>query len=237
MRTMTWGVLAAALLAACATEKRSEAAGEASRDSAARAPGTAGAAGGDTDITAGGGELPSGFTGRTDKATAKLADAKYVAAGGAWEITTGPAHILYSPRDTASGVYTAAAAIDQLEAPRHPEAYGVFIGGRDLEGAGQQYTYFLVRGGGEYLVKVRQGDGTRTVIDWKKSDAVPTQDASGTASYRLAVRVGGDSVRFLVNDRQVAAVAKGALPTDGVAGLRINHNLHVRVRPVEIKKG
>jgi hypothetical protein len=237
MRIMTWGALAAALLAACATEKRSEAGGEASRDSAAPAAGAPSAAGGDADVAAGGRGLPAGYTGRTDKPAAKLADAKYAAAGGAWEITTGPAHIIYAPRDTASGVYTVTATIDQLEAPRHPEAYGVFVGGRNLEGAGQQYTYFLVRGGGEYLVKVRTGDSTRTVIDWKPSDAVPKQDASGKASYRLAVRVGGDSVRFLVNDRQVAAAPNAALPTDGVAGLRINHNLHVRARPVEIKRG
>jgi hypothetical protein len=211
-------------------------------DTTAAAPDTAaaGAAAGaaaDTDVAAAGATgLPAGYTGHTDRAGTNIADAKYVVRGDSWEVTTGPAHIVYAAKDSANGSYTATARFEQLQAPTHPEAFGLFVGGRDLDGPGQRYTYFLVRGTGEALVKVREGAQTRDVLAWKPNAAVSKADASGRATYRLAVRVGADSVRFLVDDKPVAAVAKSAVPTDGIAGLRINHNLHVRTGPVEVTR-
>jgi hypothetical protein len=134
-----------------------------------------------------------------------------------------------------NGSYTASATIEQLETPQHPEAYGIFIGGRNLDQGTQTYTYFIVRGTGELAVKVREGTGTRDVIKWTPSADVPKADASGKAKYDLSAQVTGDAVKFSVNGKQVASVSKAGLPTDGVAGLRINHNLHVRVTPVSVK--
>ncbi len=231
------------LTAACSPDKSREAA---SADTASAtvatatgemtdtASGATAAAQSDPDQATGGGGIPAGHHGRTDRPDARIEDVKYAMRDGRWEVQTGPAHILYSDKNTASGTYTASVTIEQLEAPKHPEAFGLFIGGQDLEGQGQKYTYFLVRGGGEYLVKVRDGTGTKDVIKWQANDAVPKADASGKATYRLAVQVGQDSVRFLVNDKQVGAVPKKAVPTDGVVGLRINHNLHVAATPVRI---
>ncbi len=233
------------LAAACSAGERGETAGgdtagatvaAATGEMTDTASGTATAAESDPDQATGGGGVPAGYRGRTDRSDARIEDVKYAMRGGRWEIQTGPAHILYSDKNTASGTYTASATIEQLEAPKHPEAFGLFIGGQDLEGQGQRYTYFLVRGGGEYLVKVRDGAGTKDVIKWTANDAVTKADASGKARYTLAVRVGEDSVRFLVNGKQVGAAPKGAVPTDGVAGLRINHNLHVAATPVTISK-
>lgn len=195
----------------------------------------AGAAESDPDRRTAGGGVPSGYTARADREGTDLSTLQYAAPGGdAWEITTGPAHIVFAAGDSASGAYTARAEFEQLEQPSHPEAFGLFVGGQGLDGADQRYTYFVVRGTGEYLVKVREGGDTRDVIGWTKSDAVPTQDASGKATYRLAIEVGADSVRFLSNDQRVAAVTRSAVPADGIAGLRVNHNLHVRTGPVEV---
>lgn len=181
--------------------------------------------------------VPAGYVGRTDREGADISGAKYAsAAGGRWEVTTGPAHIVWAAKDTARGAYTASAAFDQLESPAHPEAYGIFIGGQNLDGAAPRYTYFLVRGTGQYLVKVRDGATTKDVVGWTSSDAVPKADASGKATYRLAAHTTADTVHFLVNDKVVAAVARSAVPTDGIAGVRINHNLHVMVTPLVVKK-
>jgi hypothetical protein len=38
----------------------------------------------------------------------------------------------------------------------------------------------------------------------------------------------------MVNDKQVASVSKVGLPTEGIAGLRVNHNLHVKASPISI---
>jgi predicted small lipoprotein YifL len=186
----------------------------------------------DLDRQAGGSGPPKGFVARTDNPSAPITGAKYTRSDGMWEVTTGPAHILYRPDDAVMGLYTVSGTIDQLEKPTHPEAFGIFFGGKDLDKPTQTYTYFLVRGTGELMVKVREGDKTRDVLKWTASADVPKQDAAGKASYSLGAQVTGDAVRFMVNGKQVASVSKVGLPTEGIAGLRVNHNLHVKVSPV-----
>jgi hypothetical protein len=188
----------------------------------------------DPDQTVAGSGVPAGFTGRTDEAGSPISGAKYTAApNGAWEVRTGPAHILYSPSLVAHTNYTVTAKFGQLEAPHHPEAYGIFIGGQQLDGPGQRYTYFLVRGDGEFTVKVRDGDDARTVIPFTPNPSIPPADASGKASYTLRVAV-TDRVRFYVNGQMTATLDAKSVPTDGIAGVRINHNLHVIVTPAAL---
>jgi hypothetical protein len=189
----------------------------------------------DPDQAANGTGVPTGYVGRTDDSSKSIADAKYTSGpGGAWEVRTGPAHILYSTKDSASDSYTLRTEIDQLEAPHHPEAYGVFFGGQNLTGPNQRYTYFIVRGNGMYAVKVRDGATARTVVDFTANPNIPKADVAGKASYAISVHVAADSVHFLVNEKPVGAVAKGALAVAGIAGIRINHNLHVTVKPLAI---
>jgi hypothetical protein len=151
-------------------------------------------------------------------------------------VWTGPAHIAWRSADTASGAYTVEATIAQMEKPEHPEAFGILLGGSDLSGDAQRYTYFLVRGTGEILVKVREGADTKDIVSWTKVAGVPAQDEAGKATYTFAAAVAADSVRFSVNGTPVAAVAAGSIPTDGLVGLRINHNLHVLATPPAITR-
>jgi hypothetical protein len=181
--------------------------------------------------------IPPGYVLRTDDASASSADAKYrTETGGSWDVQTGPAHIIYRVSDTASGSYTLQTQIDQLAAPQHPEAYGVFFGGQDLTRAGQRYTYFIVRGNGTYAIKARGGATAGTVVDFTASPSVPKADASGRASYAITVRVAPDSVRFLVNNKPVTTIATSRVGIAGIAGIRINHHLHVGVRPLVITR-
>lgn len=209
----------------------------ATTDTAGTSADTAGGMSADADVAAVGGTgVPTGYVGRTDRPDQQLSGAKYAVSGNGWDVTTGPAHILYRPGDSAGGAYTVTTTIDQVAAPAHPEAYGVFVGGRQLDGSGQQYLYFLVRGTGEMMAKVRDGAKTRNVFAWRKSPAVPVANASGQGSYKLAIQVAADSVRFLVNGQQAAAAAAAGLPTSGVYGVRINHNLHVRAMPATVSR-
>lgn len=239
MRAIVRGTMgAAALLAACGGEPEGGAASagdSAARDTAATAS-EASAASDPTRAAAGATGVPAGYVGRPDRGDA-LTGARYTPRDdGSWEVQTGPAHVVWAPGDTARGAYTVRARLEQLEAPAHPEAFGLIVGGRELEGPGRAYTYFVVRGTGEYLVRVREGDATRDVRGWTAAPALARQDGSGRAAYDLAVRVAADSVRFLVGDTPVHAVAAGTVPTDGIAGLRINHNLRLQVRPVAITR-
>ncbi len=236
MRNRNMIVAAACVVgAACSAAPKADAQ---RTDSTKAAPPMAGMAGmsNDADKSAGGTGVPSGYQGRTDRPNQNIADAKYVDHAGRWDVTTGPAHIVYAAKDSASGSYTVTTTVDQVSTPAHPEAYGLFIGGHDLQGAGQRYTYFIVRGDGQYAVKVRDGAAARSVVEFKASPSVPKADAAGKASYKLGAQVHSDSVRFMVNGATVATLPKTGLFTDGIAGVRVNHNLHVMVTPVAVTK-
>jgi len=183
---------------------------------------------------AGGGTLPSGWKARVD-GNASLNGVKMMPMGGGVHFMTGPAGIYYKPADKGTGAYEARATFTQMEPAAHPEAYGLIIGGADLEGAAQKYTYFLIRQDGKYLIKRRAGDQTPTIADWTDSAAIKKADSSGKMSNTLVVDVGKDQVRFLVNGTEVAAADTAKVDAAGIAGLRINHNLNVHVEGFTVK--
>jgi hypothetical protein len=178
---------------------------------------------------AGPGTLPSGWKGRLDSGDKSLAGVKAAQMGGGVHFMTGPAGIYYKPADKMSGVYEAHATFTQMEPAAHPEAYGLFIGGADLDGAAPKYTYFIVRQDGKYMIKRRAGAETPTVADWTDSAAIRKADSSGKMSNALAIEVGKDKVRFLVNGTEVTSVDAAKVDTAGTAGLRVNHNLNLHV--------
>jgi hypothetical protein len=173
--------------------------------------------------------LPAGWKGRLDDG-GPLSAVKMAPMGGGVHFMTGPAAgIYYRPADRKSGAYTARAEFRQMEPAAHPEAYGIFIGGSDLDGAGQKYTYFVIRQDGKYLLKRRAGAATPTLVDWTDSPSIHKADASGRMTNTLAIEVGADTVRFLVNGAEVTSAATSKVDAAGIAGLRINHNLNVHV--------
>jgi len=197
-------ILAALALAACAKGDDTAAA-----DSGAAAEPAAGApaANSDPDRATGGSGVPSGFMARLDSTATgprgNIAEAKYTKSGDMWEVVTGPHHIVWEAADSASGNYTATARLQQMEAPAHREAYGIFVGGGNLDQPSHRYLYFVVGGTGEYMISRRDSTKVTALKPWTASDAVPKADASGKVDYTLAVRVAGDSVRFMVNNTQV----------------------------------
>jgi hypothetical protein len=105
---------------------------------------------------------------------------------------TGPAGaVYYNAGWTKSGDYSYAARFRQPRASRHPEAYGLVIGGSGLDGAEQRYSYFLVRQTGEFFIADRKG-GTRTkVVDWTPHAAINKVEGPAGASNVLGVAVRG----------------------------------------------
>src|SRR5215213_9009476 len=118
---------------------------------------------------AGGGSVPAGWTVRTD-AKAGTANVKVVPMGKGMHVTLGPAIILYQDKHAGTGPFHTLATFTLTKPSTHPEGYGLFFGGQALTGAGQKYTYFLIRQDGKYLVKRREGDKTTDVTKgWVES--------------------------------------------------------------------
>src|SRR5881628_203454 len=95
-------------------------------------------------VEGGGAPMPNGWMGRTDRDNTKLSDAKFVAMGSGYHVTSGPAAIYWKTASQTKGRFTATTTMTQTKAPTHPEAYGIFFMGKDLDGANQSYAYFLV---------------------------------------------------------------------------------------------
>lgn len=168
---------------------------------------------------------------RLDDAGAS-ADFQMVEEGDGWRITTGPAGITWRPSDlVATGDYTARATFQEMSSePGHREAYGLVVGGLHLDAPDQEYTYFLVRGTGDYLIKRRSGEETPTLVDWTPSEALNAIEESGARpSNTLEVRVRGDSVEFVVNDQVVETLPAERVRPYGLVGLRVNHRLDLEV--------
>jgi hypothetical protein len=170
--------------------------------------------------------IPEGWQARLDR-PGSTAAIHFMSMDGHLHAVLGPAGIFYQPQTTATGAYTAQGTFTLNRPSAHPEAYGLFVGGGDLQGEGQNYLYFIIRQDGQFMVKHRAGSETHTLVDWTAHAAVQRPDAQGHATNTLSIEAGPASARFLVNGTEVANIP-GA-PTNGIAGLRLNHNLDVTI--------
>ena len=181
------------------------------------------------DRVTGGGNFPAGWQARVDR-DQPATDVRFMAMGDGFHATMGPAAVFYrTDWDMSSGDYAVSARFSQLKAPAHPEAYGIAIGGRDLAGPGQEYTYFLVRGTGEYFIATRKGEERTVQTNWTAHSAIQKQDAAGRQANVLGARVAGNDVIFTVNGQEVARKPRTEVSTDGIFGFRVNHNLDVHI--------
>ena len=180
--------------------------------------------------------LPTGWKARLDDSSAKLDAAMFSEEKGALSFHTGPvAGIYYRPGDKAEKNYEVSAAFSQLKPSEHLEAYGLFISGQDLDKDTQRYLYFLVRQDGKLSIRSRNGATTKPIVDWR--EASPMKEPKGVkTSNTLLIRTAGDGVLFFINDKQVYRMPRAQVGADGIAGLRVNHNLDVQVSKFTVKK-
>ncbi|HJQ64844.1 MAG TPA: hypothetical protein VJ816_00635 [Gemmatimonadales bacterium] len=180
----------------------------------------------------GGGTMPAGWNARTD-GNAPLTNVKFEVMNPGQHVTLGPAAIFWRDADSAAGAFSVEATFWQFAAPRHREGYGLFIGGANLTGPTQRYTYFIVAGTGEFLVKRRSGDSTAVVSGgWTTNAAVAKQDSAGKVKNTLTIRVANGKASFLVNGTEVYTTDAANVDVSGIVGYRVNHNLNVHLGPL-----
>jgi hypothetical protein len=156
---------------------------------------------------------------------------KFVVSGSGFHATNPMAAIYWNPANTATGNYTLKGTFKLIKSSGYDEYYGLTFGGSGLDGAMQSYLYFMVTDDGTYLIKRRDGSSTQGVSPKTPNAAVKKPDASGTATNALEVRVMADKIAFVINGTVVTTLPKTgpAAKTDGIYGIRINHQLDVQI--------
>lgn len=164
-----------------------------------------------------------------------------------WHVTTGPGVLLYpTANGDASGNFSIEAEIF-LFPESSADEYGVFLGGRDVEGsASPAYMAFVLRADGHAAI-LRRGEGKTTALaDWQKHDAILVKKEKETAKNVIRVDVDPVNVTMTVNGATVSTVPRAGVETDGRFGFRVGKdmNLHIsslnvtrRLAPVPVKKG
>ncbi len=186
---------------------------------------------------AGGGTLPTGWMARTDKGAA-MTNVKFVDMAPGWHITLGPAAIFYRPADTASGNAHLVALLHMTPPkPMHPESFGMFIGGQDLQGA--EPGLHLLPHPRRREVHDQAADGRQdhhASCAWTANEAVKAADAEGLSSNELSVQIKGGKVSFMANGKEVHSASAADVDTKGVVGVRINHNLSIHLEKLEVHR-
>jgi hypothetical protein len=184
-------------------------------------------------------QRPDTWKVRYDKPDADDATLFFETMKPGWHITTGPAAIFYEPTRTARAPFKASTTIFLFDPKGRNEAFGIFFGGRNLDGAEQAYSYFVIRNSGDFLVRRRTGDKTQDVVAWTPSDAIVKWDgksgADASVTNVLAVQAATDGVTFFINDQNVKTVPASEVDVEGIVGLRVNHRLNVHVSSLDVK--
>ena len=175
---------------------------------------------------------PTGYQFRLDSERSDPAEFVVSQEPSGLRIRTGPAGIAWRPEDsTPTGSFYAGATFVQYGAPvGYREAYGVFVGGVDLDQEDQEYIYLLVRPTGDYLIKRRRGETLDVVVDWTPHDAVARVVVEGDEPENtVGIDVHGGETWFLVNGTVVHSMPTPEARPYGIAGIRANHRLDIRV--------
>ena len=194
---------------------------------------------------AGGGDLAPGWRTRVDPRAGSTTPPKFVVMGNGFHVTSGSRAIYWRDADVAKGNYKVEATFTLSKAPAHAEAYGLVFAGKDLTTPNQNYLYFTLGGNGSFLIKHRAGDAesmVHTIADWTPNAAIAKADATGKSTDKLEVIVGAQKIQCLINGKEVysvdraQAVGPGKMlsSTDGIAGIRVSHNLDVHISGFKI---
>lgn len=190
-------------------------------------------------------ERPGHWTARYDDG-AGTAERRFVVMRPGWHIFAGPGGLLWDSGRFASGSYSVSSTVylfpegdpDQSGSTRLDSAYGLFLGGRDLDGGTAAYVSFVIGNDRRFRVASHHGGSdTAELVPWTDHEAIAAFDETttgGPVENVLAIDVRDDAVIFYVNDAVVAQLPRDGLPLDGIIGLRAGAGLSLHVTEIEI---
>lgn len=198
-------------------------------------------------VVKGGGIMVKGWQGRIDPAAAKkgatINDSKFEQQGDALHLAIGPAAIYWNPAHTAKGDYSVKASFREAKpAADHPHPYGVFIGGSKLDTPDLSLVYCIAYSDGTFLVRGFNGASVVQVGKRQPHAAVNKTGADGSVTNEVGWNVRGGRAECVINGTTVAGYDRAELvgpgkleSTDGIAGIRVSHNVDVTVTGFAVK--
>ena len=185
---------------------------------------------------AGGGVTVKGWTGKVDSGNRQglaITDSKLAPEGSSMRLMTGAAALYWNPANVGKGDFSVKATFDEAKQPyNHPHPYGVFIGGKGLDGDQPQALYCAAYRSGNYIVRGFSGGKPFGIVQKPSpNDAIAKGAADAPVKQEVTMRVSGDKVECTVNGASVWSATKADVTgagkldsTDGITGIRVSHN-------------
>lgn len=175
-------------------------------------------------------EQPEGWRTRAER---------FVAMPPGFNITTTPSVLFFHPEARAEGEFTVTSE-GFLFRGDSPNTYGLFVGGRHLEGDAATWTSFEIGHDGTWVVRARRAaDDLETgfhVVDLAGPTpgpvALPGDEM--TAKNAISVVAAADHVEFRLNGETVVRLPRRELPVDGVVGFRVGSGLNLHLVSLSI---
>jgi hypothetical protein len=199
----------------------------------------------------GGGITAPGWQGKVDAGEAakgaKIEDSKVVMAGTELKFNNGPAAIYWSPANKAAGSYTVSATFTEpkyMSSNDHPHPYGLFIGGNKLDTDQGTFLYCTPYGNGTFIVR-GMGPAPFRVSPGRSvpNEAVKKAETGGSVTQEVAWVVTPEKADCKINGVVVGSYPKADLvgagkleSLDGIAGIRVAHNVDVNVTGFKVAK-
>ncbi len=174
----------------------------------------------------------------------EAAERNFVVMRPGWHVYAGPGGLLWDPGRFASGNYAVKSMIylfpegdpERSGSTQVDSPYGLFLGGRDLEGDAPEYVSFQIDNAGRFRITRHTGEEVQELAPWTADDdvAVLNEPATSPAENVLEVDVRGEQTIFLIDGESVAEVPTSKLPVEGIVGLRAGEGLSLHITEIAI---
>jgi hypothetical protein len=162
-------------------------------------------------------------------------------------IASGPAAIYWNPANTQTGDYSVSATFTEpqyMSANSHGHPYGVFLAGNKLDTDNPTLLYCAAYGDGRFILRAfpttfapggsRRGNTNEAVHKVAKGEQVSQEIKMSLKGSRVTCSINGTEVASLGKDE---LVGEGKLESvQGVAGIRVAHNVDVKVTNFKVEK-
>lgn len=150
-----------------------------------------------------------------------------------FHVTTGPGVVLYEPRYFAERNYVVETEIFHFP-NSGAEEYGLFVGGRELEGSRPRYLAFVVRKDGSVAAWEQVGSARRMLAEWRRVEAVAPNDGKEVVRNLLRLAVTPKEAVLRVNRLDALILPLEGVSVDGAFGFRVGRGVNLHASRLDV---